>query len=334
MGLDYAPWIREIGRGSHGARSLGRDDARTLMAAMLAGEVPDLELGAILIAMRLKGESLDETLGFLDALQPTIVALDAPPDRPRPVVLPSYNGARRGANLTPLLALLLARYGVPVLVHGLAGGDDADAGDDDAAADATASFGRVTSASILWELGVAPSPTRADAMHRLRRGGVAYLPVEVLSPGLARLLALRARVGLRSAAHSLAKLVDPFAGASVRVVSVSHPDYLVRMRDVLAATGADAMLLRGTEGEPYASPKRQPRLEMYVRGRPSRDIEAEEGTLATLPSLPAANDAVTTAQWTADALAGAHAVPAPIVVQLSCLLEAALRQEVVGQPSG
>jgi len=324
MGTDYAPWIREIGRGSHGARSLGREDARALMAAMLAGEVPDLELGAILIAMRLKGESLDETLGFLDALAPSVAALDAPPERPRPVVLPSYNGARRGANLTPLLALLLARYGVPVLVHGLAGGEDSYAGDDDAPGDPAASYGRVTSASILWELGVAPSPTHVDAMHRLRRGGVAYLPVEVLSPGLARLLDLRTRVGLRSAAHSLAKLVDPFGGCSVRVVSVSHPDYLVRMREVLEATGADAMLMRGTEGEPYANPKRQPRLEIYAHGRPVRVVEPEEGTLATLPSLPASSDAVTTAHWTAEALAGAHALPAPIVVQLSCLLEAAL----------
>jgi anthranilate phosphoribosyltransferase len=323
MGTDYAPWIREIGRGAHGARSLGREDARALMTAMLAGEVPDLELGAILIAMRLKGESLDETLGFLDALGPSVAALDAPAERPRPVVLPSYNGARRGANLTPLLALLLARYGVPVLVHGLAGIDGADAGEDDAPGDPAASFGRVTSASILWELGIAPSPTGVDAMHRLRRGGVAYLPIEVLSPGLARLLALRARVGLRSAAHSLAKLVDPFCGSSVRVVSVSHPDYLVRMREVLEATGADAMLMRGTEGEPYANPKRQPRLEMYARGRAVRVVEPEEGTLAALPSLPASSDAVATAQWTAEALAGAHALPAPIVVQLSCLLEAA-----------
>jgi anthranilate phosphoribosyltransferase len=289
------------------------------MAAMLAGEVPDLELGAILVAMRVKGESLDETLGFLDALGAATLALDAPVDRSRPVVLPSYNGARRGANLTPLVALLLARYGVPVLVHGLAGGAARD-GD---GADADASFGRVTSASILWELGIPPSPTRDDAMHRLRRGGVAYVPLDVLSPGLARLVAIRARLGLRSAAHSLAKLIDPFRGGAVRVVGVSHPDYLVRMREVLAATDADAMLLRGTEGEPYANPKRQPRLEMFARGRPARVVEPEEGTLASLPALPESSDAPTTAQWTADALAGAHAVPAPIIVQLSCLLEAA-----------
>ncbi|HET9339679.1 MAG TPA: DNA-binding protein YbiB [Casimicrobiaceae bacterium] len=323
MTAGFAPWIREIGRGPHGARSLERGQARSLMAAMLDGEVPDLELGAILIAMRVKGETLDETLGFLEALAERVVPLDAPHDRPRPVVLPSYNGARRGANLTPLLALLLARYGVPVLVHGL-GGAGADADDDaDDDADAQASFGRVTSAAILGELGVVPSHSLADVEARLARAQVAYVATSTLSPGLARLLATRARVGLRSSAHSLAKLVDPFGGAAVRVVSVTHPDYLARMREVLAATRADAMLLRGTEGEPYANPKRCPRLEMFRHGEAWRFVDPEEGTLAALPSLPASHDAVSTARWIAETLAGVHAVPGPIVEQLALLLEAA-----------
>ena len=51
-----APFIREIGRGKKGARDLSRDDARTLYAAMLEDRVSDLELGALLIGMRIKGE--------------------------------------------------------------------------------------------------------------------------------------------------------------------------------------------------------------------------------------------------------------------------------------
>ena len=51
-----APFIREIGRGKKGARDLSRDDARALYAAMLEGRVSDLELGALLIGMRIKGE--------------------------------------------------------------------------------------------------------------------------------------------------------------------------------------------------------------------------------------------------------------------------------------
>jgi anthranilate phosphoribosyltransferase len=62
--LAAARFIKEIGRGKDGARSLTHDDARTLYAAMLDGRVSDLELGAILLAMRVKGESVEEIAGY------------------------------------------------------------------------------------------------------------------------------------------------------------------------------------------------------------------------------------------------------------------------------
>ena len=323
MPLDCVPLIREIGRGARGARDLDRARSQELLAAMLDGEVPDLELGAILVAMRIKGEALAETLGFLDALAPRVARIAAPGDRPRPVVLASYNGARRGANLTPLVALLLARYGVPVLVHGLAGAGALDLADGDDEASDDAGGGRVTSARILRELGIPPSPSVIDAEARLRRSGIAYVATSLLSPGLARLLATRERIGLRSSAHTLVKLVDPFGGAAVRVVGVSHPDYLGRMREVLAATRADAMRLRGTEGEPFANPKRCPQIEVFLRGEVARCVDAEEGTIESIPALPASSGAEATAEWIDEALAGSQAVPVPIVQQLGCLLEAA-----------
>jgi anthranilate phosphoribosyltransferase len=132
--MDFAAFIREIGRGASGARDLSRAEAQELYGAMLDGEVPDLELGAIVIALRVKTETVDEMVGFLAAANARLHTLRRPHGKVRPVVIPSYNGARRSANLTPLLALLLQRFGVPVLVHGLG-----EAGSD---------FGRVTSEQI------------------------------------------------------------------------------------------------------------------------------------------------------------------------------------------
>ena len=68
--------------------------------------------------MRIKGETPEEMAGFLDATHARLTRFPAT-ERPL-VVLPSYNGARRLPVLTPLLALLLAREGLPVLVHGAA----------------------------------------------------------------------------------------------------------------------------------------------------------------------------------------------------------------------
>ena len=116
--MDYAQIIRDLGRGRAGARNLSFDEARQFFGAMLDGRVPELELGAALIALRLKGESLDEMLGFSAALGERHAILKRPTGRPRPVILPSYNGARRGVNLTPLLALLpgVQLADVPVIV--------------------------------------------------------------------------------------------------------------------------------------------------------------------------------------------------------------------------
>src|SRR3954463_1039082 len=62
-------FIKEIGRGVKGARSLSRDDAQQLYAAMLDGRVSDLEMGGIMLAMRIKGESVAELDGFIEAAE-------------------------------------------------------------------------------------------------------------------------------------------------------------------------------------------------------------------------------------------------------------------------
>lgn len=309
--VDLAALIKEVGRGPSGARDLDDRDAEALFGAMLDGVVPPLELGAVLLAYRVKGESVAELTGFMTALGERTAHFDAPADRPWPVILPTYNGARRLPNLTPLLALLLQRYGVPVLLHGTA----AEGSD----------FGRIASAAILRELGIEPAGSVAEAQQRLNREGMAYVPIEVLSPGLAELLLLRQRIGLRSSAHTLAKLIDPFGGAGFRVVAVTHPDYLARMREYFAATHANALLLRGTEGEPFANPRRQPQLECFADGVGTVVFEAETGTLEALPALPGEIDAETTAAWIAGALRGEQPIPLPILNQLACCMQATRR---------
>lgn len=68
INLDVVPFIKEIGRGAKGARDLTRANAESLFGAILDGEVDELQLGALLIGLRIKGESDEELLGFKDAL--------------------------------------------------------------------------------------------------------------------------------------------------------------------------------------------------------------------------------------------------------------------------
>jgi anthranilate phosphoribosyltransferase len=301
--MSFAHYIREISRSAHSAGELSEHDARQLFGAMLDGGVPELELGAILMALRMKSEALPELLGFYDALNERLFRLSAPTGKANPVVLPSYSGARLQPNLLPLLALLLQRFGVPVLMHGPLNSD-----------------GRTASVYILRELGIMPCASHAQGQEALDKSGLAFVPTAVLAPGLAELLSLRARLGVRSSAHSLARLIDPFTGESLRIVSVSQAPDLDIMREFLLATGARALLLRGTEGEPFADPGHRPRLEYFHDAAAHVLFEAEAGPVRMMPPLPQAVDAGATATWIRGVLAGETPVPLPLVNQLACCL--------------
>jgi len=299
--MSIAPYLREIGRGKDGARALTRAQATDLMGQLLDGQLSDLEKGGFALAMRIKGETADELAGFMDAVEPRTLALRAPSAA---VVLPSYNGARKLPNLTPLLALLLAREGVPVLVHGF---------EEDPL--------RVTSAQVFEALGLPPVRSADEAQVRWALNQPAFMPLDVLHPGLADLLRLRKVLGLRNPGHTLAKLLPAVPGA-VRVVNHTHPEYAVSLSEFLLQTGATALLMRGTEGEPVADARRLPALKCFVRGQLKDDlsVEAQGGSLASLPELPTTFDPATTAHTIHAMLAGELPVPAPIQRQVQCLL--------------
>ena len=115
--MSIAAYIKVIGRGKDGARSIDADQAYDLLSQVLDGRVTDLEVGAFALAMRIKGETVDELDGFVRA---TLERCTPLPEAPASgvVVLPTYNGARKLPNLTALLAWHLAKQGVAVLVHG------------------------------------------------------------------------------------------------------------------------------------------------------------------------------------------------------------------------
>jgi anthranilate phosphoribosyltransferase len=293
-------YIREIGRGKDGARPLARAQAAALFGQVLDGSVSDLEVGAFCIAMRVKGETPEEMAGYLDA---TYARMRRVPDDPQPlVVLPSYNGARKLPLLTPLLALLLAREGQRVLIHG-----------------AQTEGTRVFVSHVLEALDIAPR----SQVGPIASGEVAYLPTALLLPGLQRLLEVRQVIGVRNSSHSLVKLMNPCEGDAVIVGSYTHPEYAVSMGEVYELMGATAMLLRGTEGEPVADPRRLRRIDGFVRGSRHTLEEGDEGPLAEIPDLPKDLSPQVTAAYIRDVLSGKRPVPAPIARQVEHILRLA-----------
>lgn len=297
--------IKRIAQPDGHACDLAEGEAHELFAGMLDGGLPDLELGAVLIALHLKSESGGELLGFHRALCERLYTLTPPVAQARPVVLPAYGGARTQHNLLPLLGLLLRRLGIPVLFHGTLEGS-----------------GRLASVYILRELGVLPSASLRQAQATLEQERIAYVPTAALCPGLAALLALRNRLGVRNSAHLVAKLLDPFGGGGVLVIGASRAPTLDKLAGALLDLGASALLLASTEGEPFASPRRRPRIERFQQGAREILFEEEAGPVKSVAGLPASIDAHATAEWMRLAMAGEAPIPHPLVNQLACCLYA------------
>ncbi|MDD2882079.1 MAG: DNA-binding protein YbiB [Rhodoferax sp.] len=294
--MSISKYIKDIGRGKDGARHLDRAQAADLFGQLLDGTACDLEVGAFCLAMRIKGETPEEMAGFLDATQTRLHAV--PTNGCPTVVLPSYNGARKLPVLTPLLALLLARQGVAVMVHGSASEDS-----------------RISTQNVLVALGIQAQAAITD----IAIGEVRFVPTALLCPGLARLLDVRRVVGLRNSAHSLVKLMNPCDGPAVIVGSYTHPEYAVSMTETLKLMNATALLLRGTEGEPVADPRRIPAMDAIQLGQCTRVQEPQTGPLAQLPDLPAL-DADSTARWTQEVLNGQRPVPVPMAQQVAHIM--------------
>ena len=198
-----------------------------------------------------------------------------------------------------MLALLLAREGLPVLIHGT-----------------PTESSRIFTSEVLESLDIRALP----ATKIIANGEVVFAATELLCPGLKRLLDVRRVVGLRNPAHSLVKIMNPCAGKSLVISSYTHPEYAASMAATFALINANALLLRGTEGEVVADARRTPQMDAFIAGQRSLLQETQPGTLATVPDLPKEIDADSTARYIRSVMSGSIAVPASIAQQVAHIL--------------
>jgi len=211
-----------------------------------------------------------------------------------------------------LLALLLHRFGIPVLIHGTLESHDG-----------------IATAYILRELGILPCASLSQAQQALDQEGLAFVPTAVLCPGLSSLLGLRGRLGVRNSADLMVKLLEPFDGDGLHLVGASQPECMERLRRFLSAAEIHALLLQSCEGEPFANPLQRPQLEYLSQGASELLFEAECSPARSMPSLPKASSATSTAIWIRQAMAGEISLPLPLVNQLaSCLYATGYAQDM------
>lgn len=200
----FAQYIRIIGKGKNGARSLTYEEAYQAFSMILKNEVLDVQLGAFLMLLRVKEESVDELVGFVQATkdQLTFSPLDVDLD------WSSYAGKRKHFPWFLLAALTLAKHGYKVVMHGASGH----------------TINRIYTEQVLEYLGYPICQNENDVAQQLATHHFAFLPLHVISPILSDLIGLRNVMGLRSPIHTLARLINPFH-AKATMQAIFHPAY-------------------------------------------------------------------------------------------------------------
>jgi len=278
---DIAELIHQVARGRHGARDLSRGQARRVLTALLAPDADALQLGAFLIAMRMKGETPAELAGFVEAARRHVPGFSEHAAPAGAVDLPCYAGKRRAPPWYLAAALRARDAGIPVLVHGPAGIP-----------------GRVPAGEALARAGVRRAQDPGEAAAMLAGEGIAWLDIADACPPLARLLGLRSRLGVRSFAHTVARLLNPLA-CTGQLNGVFHPPYVARMAQANTALAQPrSLVFMGAEGEPELYADRQ-KLVVWQQGSRLADVHVPAAGAPAYPRGSAAD--VLPAGWPASA---------------------------------
>ncbi|ABA24132.1 anthranilate phosphoribosyltransferase [Trichormus variabilis ATCC 29413] len=119
MSIVFRDLLKKVGSGNHTGESLNRVEAATATKMMFLGEATPAQIGAFLIAHRIKRPTGEELAGMLDAFDELGPKLQ-PISSQRPVIVFGipYDGRTRTAPISPVTALLLSAVGQPVVMHG------------------------------------------------------------------------------------------------------------------------------------------------------------------------------------------------------------------------
>ena len=280
---------REIRRVLLGGTPLDERTATGLWSAILDEALDGVELGAVLAAMALRGESREELAGLHRAVMQRMPAW-VPPMRDGIICIPAYGRVPGESLLVGLTTALLRRFEVPVLVHGVL---DSSCGD--------------SAARLLRELGVLPCGSLAQADEQLTATGAAFVPAQLICPAFAALLAMRARLGIDNAAHAIAQSIDPTRGLCTRITFHRASE---AERDIGALAGSDEVALTWTGALTAESISVRPRIEhLHASGRRLL-FEADLHECRTSFVAPAA-DVPSRARWIERVASGAAPVPVP-----------------------
>ncbi len=250
----FAPFVRTIARGPNLSRPLTEDEMYEATAMILDDQVEPLQLGAFLAVLRVRTEDPGEAAGFVRRVKERIVK---PKDAPAvDLDWQSYAGKKRQLHWFLLSALLLARNGVKVFMHGTEGHTPE----------------RLYTREALEALGIDLARSMDEAADHISERNFAYLPLAHLVPKLDEILNLKPVLGVRSPVNTFVRMLNPF-DALYSLQSVFHPNYGVIHREGSRLLGQPHMaVFKGEGGETERRPAKPVTVE-NLHGSESVDEE-------------------------------------------------------------
>ena len=249
-------------------KSLSREEARAVMSQILAGECTDAQIAALLVALHMKGETVEEIVGFAEAIRaaatPLTIHQNSTVDvsgtgRDALVDTCGTGGDASGTfNISTATAFVVAGAGVRVAKHGNRS--------------VTSKCG---SADVMESLGVKIDLPPARLATCLEEVGIAFLFAPALHSAMKHVQSARRELRLRTVFNLLGPLTNP-AHASAQVVGVYSAELVEKLAEALSMLGLHrALVVHGSDGLD----------EITVTG-PTRIAEVREGTVRTFEVTP------------------------------------------------
>jgi anthranilate phosphoribosyltransferase len=212
-----------------GGTALSREEAAAAFERMMSGEATPSQMGALLMALRVRGETVDEITGAVTAMRAKMIKVDAPPNA---IDIVGTGGDASGSfNISTCAALIVAGTGVPVAKHGN-----------------RALSSKSGAADVLGALGVKIDLTPEQIGECIREAGIGFMFAPAHHPATKNVAATRVELGTRTIFNLLGPLSNP-AGVKRQMIGVFSQQWVEPMAQVLNNLGSECVwVAHGSDG--------------------------------------------------------------------------------------
>jgi anthranilate phosphoribosyltransferase len=225
MADEFKALIAKVATGA----SLTREEAASAFDRMMSGEATPSQMGALLMALRVRGETVDEITGAVTTMRAKMLGVKAPPDA---IDVVGTGGDASGSfNISTCAALIVAGCGVPVAKHGN-----------------RALSSKSGAADVLAALGVKIDLNAQQVGRCIAQAGIGFMFAPAHHPAMKNVGPTRVELGTRTIFNLLGPLSNP-AGVKRQMIGVFSKQWIEPMAQVLKNLGAESIwVVHGSDG--------------------------------------------------------------------------------------